>query len=314
MASLDIIIVNWNTGNQLRECLESLGGAGRDGIDLGRVTIIDNCSSDGSADELEAHGLPFSVIRNNENKGFAAACNQGAAESEADYLLFLNPDTRCDSDSLSVAVGFMESNREKNVGVVGIRQVDEKGVTLRTSARFPTPSMFLARALGLDRIAPRQFRGYFMHDWDHNDTRPVDHVSGAYFLVRRALFEELGGFDERFFVYLEDLDFSLRASQAGWSSWFVSDARIYHRGGGASEHDMGMRLVYAVTSRIEYAFKHFKKHEAHLIKFVSLIIEPIIRIAASFLGGSLMQLRDVWSGYSHLWKHVGELPTSAGKK
>jgi GT2 family glycosyltransferase len=314
MASLDIIIINWNTGRQLHECLESLGGAGRDGIDLGSVVVIDNHSSDGSADEIESHGLPISVIHNNENRGFAAACNQGAEGSEADYLLFLNPDTRCDVDSLSVPVLFMEQNNKENIGIAGIRQVDGEGATLRTCARFPTPSMFLTRALGLDRIAPRLFKGYFMHGWDHNDTRPVDHVSGAYYLVRRALFTELGGFDERFFVYLEDLDFSLRARAAGWKSWYLSDTRIYHRGGGASEHDMGMRLIYAVTSRIEYAFKHFRSFDARFITFVSLVIEPVIRIAASFLGGSLAQLRDVWSGYSYLWKHMGELPKSAGKK
>ena len=99
-ASAHVVIVNWNSGAQLRECLTSFAAAAGDDVTLSRITMVDNASVDGSADGLENMGLPLTVIRNTENHGFAAACNQGAAGSDADFLLFLNPDTRLLAGSL----------------------------------------------------------------------------------------------------------------------------------------------------------------------------------------------------------------------
>src|SRR5271156_1399355 len=101
LPSLDIIIVNWNAGSQLQQCLDSIRTANFDGFELLRVVVVDNASSDGSADHLPPGNVPLSVIRNTTNRGFAAACNQGAMDSSASYLLFLNPDIVLASDSLS---------------------------------------------------------------------------------------------------------------------------------------------------------------------------------------------------------------------
>ena len=145
MPKIDIIIVNWNSGKQLHECLQSIGTATKDGSNLGNIIVVDNASVDGSADELQNFNLPLTIIRNNINRGFAAACNQGASESKADYLLFLNPDVQLFENSLSVPIAFMERPENRHIGIVGIQLVDEEGRISRTCARFPTSRQFLPK-------------------------------------------------------------------------------------------------------------------------------------------------------------------------
>ncbi len=115
--SLDIVIVNWNTGGQLRACLASIAAAAQDGFVLNRVVVVDNGSKDGSAEGLQDFSVPLMVLRNRENRGFAAACNQGAQGSAADYLLFLNPDVRLYPDSLARPIRFMEEPVNARIGI-----------------------------------------------------------------------------------------------------------------------------------------------------------------------------------------------------
>lgn len=299
--SLDIIIVNWNAGRQLRECLESVTLTGRDGFHLTRVVVVDNASSDRSADGLEDLELPLTVIRNADNRGFGAACNQGAKGSEADYLLFLNPDTRLQENSLAKPLAFMEQPNNRSIGIVGIQLMDDDGQVSRTCARFPTPGRFFSKMLGLDRMFPRFFPSHFMSDWDHGESREVDHVIGAFFLVRRSLFTSLGGFDERFFVYLEDLDFSLRAWQAGWSSYYLASIQAYHKGGGTSQQVKATRMFYALRSRILYGDKHFGWFPATGLMAATLLLEPLARLVLSSARRSGEEISETLKGYSMLW-------------
>jgi len=110
LKKLDIVIVNWNSGEQLKSCLESIVKTDKTGFELNKVVVVDNASSDNSLFGLEEIDLPLKIIRNSTNRGFAAACNQGAKESDADYLLFLNPDTVLFKDSLSKPIAFMEKS------------------------------------------------------------------------------------------------------------------------------------------------------------------------------------------------------------
>jgi N-acetylglucosaminyl-diphospho-decaprenol L-rhamnosyltransferase len=305
MATLDVIIVNWNAGAQLRDCLASLAGSSWDGFEIRRVVVVDNASEDDSIDGLDALNLPLHVIRNVSNRGFAAACNQGAADSEADYLLFLNPDTRVLPGSLSKSVLFMEDPVHKQVGLLGAQLVDETGGVSRTCATFPELSHFLARMTGLDRLLPRYVRGYMITDWDHATSRPVDHVMGAYFLTRRSLFEDLGGFDERFFVYLEDLDYARRVHESGWQTYFLADAQVYHKGCGTSEQIKGRRLFYALQSQILYGFKHFGSAAAMIHLAGVLSVEWAARLGRSVIRRSADELRATLQAYRLLW---GALP------
>ena len=299
--TLDIIIVNWNAGSLLRDCVNSIGNTSREGFELGRVVVVDNASTDGSAEGLSSATLPLTIVRNETNQGFAAACNQGAQHSRADYLLFLNPDTKLFAQSLSRPMAFMEREGNQSVGICGIQLVDDEGEISRSCARFPTAKMFYAKMLGLDMLAPRLFRSHFMEEWDHRDTREVDHVIGAFFLVRRVVFEQLNGFDERFFVYLEDLDFSLRAKKTGWSSYYLADAQAYHKGGGTSEKIKARRLFYSLRSRILYGYKHFGVAIGTSLLAVTLLLEPLSRLGYGILKRSPASLGQVLRGYAMLY-------------
>jgi hypothetical protein len=140
MIDLDIVIVNWNTGSQLLDCLRSIIPASPASAFLLRQCVVaDNASRDGSVDGLESLRLPVTIIRNQENKGFAFACNQGAKLGASEYVLFLNPDAKLFPDSLVKALRFLDEKRNESVGILSIQLVDEQGVILRNVARFPSP-------------------------------------------------------------------------------------------------------------------------------------------------------------------------------
>ncbi len=311
MIKLRIIIVNWNSGALLRNCLASVAEADKTGIEIERVIVVDNASTDDSIDGVSALGLPLDIVCNRENRGFAAACNQGARGSEADYLLFLNPDTRLFADSLVVPIRFMEVPESHRYGICGIQLLDDTGAVARSCARFPTPGMFYVAMFGLDRVLPRQ--GHFMREWDHHGEKEVDHVVGAFFLVRRHLFNCLSGFDERFFVYYEDLDFSLRARQAGWRSYYLASARAYHKGGGTSDKAKAARLFYSLSSRLLYGFKHFPLPQAMLLAVATLTIEPMSRLVYAMLRGGLPAASETLAGYRMLYRALPRLGRAVGR-
>jgi N-acetylglucosaminyl-diphospho-decaprenol L-rhamnosyltransferase len=297
MTGVDVITVNWNSGRQLAECLASLAATDRTRVTLGRVVVVDNASTDGSAQGLDPGDLPLEIISNPTNRGFAAACNQGARVGQSPYVLFLNPDTRLEYDSLAAPLAWLESSSAADIGICGIQLVDPEGRVARSCARFPTAGQLVAGAAGLDRLLPGAFPGFLMRDWDHQQSRRVDHVIGAFYLVRRSLFERLSGFDERYFVYLEDLDFSLRAREAGWHSYFLASARAFHRGGGTSDQVRAERLLYLLRSRLHYARRHFSPAGAAAVRLATLGVEPVVRVAAALGGGTPRQARDTIRAY-----------------
>lgn len=301
MPATDVIIVNWNSGEQLRECVDSLLGS--EGALLQRIIIIDNGSSDGSLERV-GEARPVTVIRAGENLGFARACNIGVEHASADYILLLNPDTRVYAGSIGAAVAFLEQPSSQQVGIVGVQTIDEHGQVHRSCARFPRPLSFLAHSFGLSALWPSAFPDHFMRDWLHDEDREVDHVIGAYFLVRRALWQQLGGMDERFFVYLEDLDFSLRARRSGWRTWFLARARIYHKGGGTSEQIRARRLFYSLRSRLLYAGKHFSRLGFAAVAAATLLVEPITRCVLCVARRQWSGLTETSRAYASLYAEV----------
>lgn len=301
----DIIIVNWNAGTQLKDCLDSIAQHGPPNVHS--VIVVDNASADGSAEGLDNISLPLTIIRNAENRGFAAACNQGAKNSKADYLLFLNPDTCLFSDSLIRPIHFMEQPGNEKIGICGIQLIDEKGRVARSCARFPTPGMFFSKMLGLDRLFPHVFPAHNMAKWDHMNSQKVDQIMGAFFLVRRSLFETVGGFDERFFVYFEEVDFSFRIHHAGWRSFYLADAQAYHKGGGTSEQAKAIRLFYSLRSRILYGYKHFSLVSAAALMLGTLFFEPFTRLALAAFNRSSLQAEETLKAYNMLWRAAPEL-------
>ena len=191
-ASVHVVIVNWNSGAQLRECLQSFAAILEDDV-AARVTVVDNASTDGSCEGLAVPpSVPLALLRNAENLGFAAACNQGASGSDAEFLLFLNPDTRLMPGSFSAPASYLRLAENSGAGIVGIQLRDAAGHVARNTARTPTAWSMIGNSLGLDRLLPSVFPPHFVTDWAHDETRDVDQVMGAFFFVRRAVFEALG--------------------------------------------------------------------------------------------------------------------------
>jgi N-acetylglucosaminyl-diphospho-decaprenol L-rhamnosyltransferase len=312
--SLDIIIVNWNAGKQLLQCLASIESANKDGFTLSSVCVVDNASHDSSVDGICDCILPIQVIRNGENRGFAAACNQGARASQSNYLLFLNPDVKLFEKSLTIPIAFMERPENKRVSIVGIQLLDELGDVARTCYRFPTPGRIYAVILGLSMLCPNLFPDHFMKEWGHKENRTVDQVIGAFFLVRRQIFERLGGFDERFFVYFEDIDFSYRAWKAGSRSIFLADAQAYHKGGGTSRQIKDMRLFYILRSRILYSYKHFGWRSATMVTLMTVIVEPITRLIWAAMRISGTEIMATLKGYFMLWRKLPVILAEARRR
>lgn len=300
---LTIVIVNWNAGSQLYQLMESIARYHSNLIQT--VVIVDNASVDFSIDPIERDfkNLSFDVeiIRNTVNIGFAAACNQGSRMGTSEYLLFLNPDALLYKSTLPVAIDFMNKPEQSDVGVCGVQLIDEQNRVSRSCARFPTPATFFINAVGLNRIRLFAPRSLHMHDWDHLTTRAVDHVIGAFYLIRTSLFRKLNGFDERYFVYLEDLDLSYRLKQEGYRCIYLTEAKSFHKGGGTSNRIKAIRLFYSLRSRLLYANKHFTKLSSLWVFITTLIIEPMFRFAFAMLLLSWNQFTETLAGYRRLY-------------
>jgi GT2 family glycosyltransferase len=302
-ADLDIVIANWNSGDLLRDCISALAGSTM--ASRLKVIVIDNASRDGSCERLQGEGLSLEIVRNPDNRGFGAACNQGATRGRAPFLLFLNPDTRVARDTLSRAVDYLRAPEQDRVGVVGVRLVDDAGRTQRTCAREPTFSRLLAHSAGLDRVLPWLVRPHFLTDWDHEQTDRVDQVMGAFLLMRRELFERLQGFDERYFVYYEDVDLCASVRRGGRDVVHYADAQAWHHGGGTTEQVKDRRLFYMMRSQILYADKWFGRRAALITLLMALGVHVPVRAAFSMF---VLAPRDALAALRGGWLLARDLP------
>ena len=240
------------------------------------------------------------LIRTGANLGFGKACNLGAVGSITDFILFLNPDAQIGPETLSRVEAFMQSDAASEVGIVGVQLLEGSQHIARSCSRFPTPSSMINRALGLDLLFPRL--GSRMAEWDHKTTREVDQVIGAFFLVRRACFQCAVGFDERFFVYFEEVDLAFRAKISGWKTIYLADVQAFHAGGGTSSQVKAHRLFYSQRSRLQYAFKHFSKGGAIAVLLATLLLEPPARLRQAALRGSIKGIFEIARAYGWLWR------------
>jgi N-acetylglucosaminyl-diphospho-decaprenol L-rhamnosyltransferase len=289
--SVDIVIVNWNAGPYLRDCLRSVAAAQRSAFELGEVVLVDNASTDDSLDEIHDIPLPLRVLRNAENRGFAAACNQGARAGDADLVLFLNPDTQLFPETLDVTVAFIANPANSHIGICGAQMLGDDGTREFSCARFPTLMMFVAKMTGLARAFPQLEQRVPPEEVNHSGI--VDQVIGAYFLIRRSLFEALHGFDERFFVYFEDVDLAYRARRLGYPSYFLADVPVYHKERVSSEQVRAQRLFYVLRSRTQYARKHWPAWEAPVLAALILTVEFPARAIVAGARGRRDELNEI---------------------
>ncbi len=216
--------MTYNPGPILFSCLESLKLA-LSQIDA-EVIIVDNASGDGTVEQVRQNFPEVKIIANPANRGFAAANNQGLAVASGDYLL-LNPDVVLHPNSLSSMMQFIEGHSE--VGICGPRMYDEQGHVALTAYPTYEPKMILWQYLGLDRVLPYTVYGRYRRQCE-TATEPfsVETLQGSCFMIRRKVYQQIGGLDESFFLFCEEPDYCERARAKGWKVCYVPTAQITH--------------------------------------------------------------------------------------
>jgi hypothetical protein len=251
-----VIVVNYEAGVLLHQCLASIEQ---------QVThfpfetiVVDNASRDGSLEGI-AEGDGVRVIRNPINLGFASACNIGARAARGQWLLFLNPDTRLLPGNLQRMWQYLEERPE--VGIAGAKVLDEDGsFQAPCRRRFPTPGAAFRR-LFLPRRGWQRSSEYELSTSDIDREVSVDAVSGSYLWIRRSLFEQVGGFDEEFFLYGEDLDLCWRVREAGYDVRYAPVATAIHARGQSRAHLLKRSIIEGHRSMAIFYRKHYAAHE-----------------------------------------------------
>jgi len=247
MALVDVVVVSYNSRSHLRTCVALLAG-----LPDVHVIVVDNASSDGSLDTVS--DLPLTAIPRGENSGFAAGCNAGWRAGEAPYVLFLNPDASLDEQSLRTLVTNLE--QAPALGAAAPRIEHPDGSLAWSQRRFPRLRATYARALFLHRIFPHSaWSDEVIRDSAAYEapTSP-EWLSGACLLVRRSALEAIGGWDDAFFLYGEDIDLCRRLRQSGYDLRFEPAARAVHIEGSSAPRSETLPLLAA--SRIRYDRKH----------------------------------------------------------
>jgi GT2 family glycosyltransferase len=232
MMDVSVIIINWNTESLLRDCLRSVYEM-TDGVAF-EVLVVDNASSDGSVAMVEQEFPQVTLIRNADNRGFAAANNQAMALAKGRYVLLLNSDTVVLDDVIGATARFADAHPD--AAVVGCRVLNADRSLQPTCFMYPSLlNMFLSSSY-LYKVLPKSrfFGRERMTWWDRTDTRDVDVVTGCYMLVRRKAIDQVGGMDENFYMYGEETDWCYRFRQAGWRIVFTPAGQIIHFGGASS--------------------------------------------------------------------------------
>ena len=214
--SVTAVVVNYNTRALLARCLESIAR-------WEEVVVVDNASTDGSASMVAERFPQVKVVRNRRNVGFGAGANAGVAQASGEIALVLNPDTWVSATAKRVLEEFFEIHPD--AGIAGCGLLDAEGRVLVSARRFYTLQTMLARRIAPGSARVREFEAV---EAGYQSPRQADWVTGTGMAIRRRAFEEIGGFDDRFFLYFEDVDICARAWLAGWEVWYVPNARVFH--------------------------------------------------------------------------------------
>ena len=285
---LSVIIVNYNVKHFLEQCLFSVQKACLN-IDA-EIIVADNNSTDGSRALLEPAFAGVKFLWNSNNAGFAKANNQALAEAKGEFILFLNPDTILPEDSIENCLQFFKSN--KMAGAVGIRMIDGTGKFLKESKRaFPSPLTSLYKLAGLTMLFPRskRFAKYHLGHLSENENHEVDVLAGAFMMIPKKVLDEIGNFDEMFFMYGEDVDLSFRIQKAGYKNYYFSESTIIHFKGESTKRGSlnYVRLFYKAMSL--FVKKHYSGSKAGVFIFL-IHTAIIIRAFFSVLGKLLKRI------------------------
>jgi N-acetylglucosaminyl-diphospho-decaprenol L-rhamnosyltransferase len=265
---LAVVIVNYNAGEYLTRCVGSIyrrsGGLSVD------VLVVDNASRDGSARAARRAHPAIRLIENSSNRGLSAAWNQGAALTDAPWICFLNPDTELWAGDLAAFVGAGEARPD--VALLGPMIRNPDGSIYESGRGFPSVGQAIGHAfLGPVRPSNRFTRAYRQADWDRRSEREVEWVSGACLLLRRKVFDEIGRFDESFWLYGEELDLCTRLRDAGWKVLYDPRLEIVHEGGVSTGRSRATHLQHSAS-----IYRYYRKHRARGWRRITL---PFARAA-----------------------------------
>lgn len=264
---LSIIIVNYNTKDLLKDCLQSIFKHIQN-LDY-EVIVIDNASSDGSVEMIKNDFLQVKLFQNQENLGFAKANNQGVKEARGSYILLLNSDTVLQEGDLSRVINYMDKN--DSVGILGCRISNPDGSLQLSCYKFPAMKQLLSHNLFFTKIWPNnRFFGDY-RKWPHDKLKEVDFVIGAFFLVKRRVFDEIGLLDEDFFLNVEETEFCLRAKKVGWRTVFYPNFQIIHYGGQSKRRLEEKSLLSSFKGTELLIRKHYGKFYILLYRFISIL-------------------------------------------
>jgi GT2 family glycosyltransferase len=231
---ISVVIVTWNCRQMLKDCLQSL----RDQLPAksGEIIVVDNASSDGTADLVRREFPEVKLFENHSNLGFAKGNNVGLQASRGKYVCLINPDVVVAGNCLSSMIDYMD--RRPGIGMLGPQIIGLDGLVQRSCMREPTLWNQFCRALALDTLVKRShlFGGYLMHDFSHSETRDVEIINGCFWMVRQEALQQVGLLDSNFWMYGEDLDWCRRFRTAGWRVVFFPAAQAVHCGGGSSRN------------------------------------------------------------------------------
>lgn len=232
MTDLSIVIVNYNTKEFLKKCIESICNIVSKKIDY-EVIVVDNASTDGSQPDIikiKNRMSNIKTILNRKNAGFSKANNQGIKVSQkSKYVLFLNPDTVMQKNTIEEIINFMDVHKDAGAATCRLTLLSGK-IDDASHRGFPTPWNSFSHFLGLEKIFPRSkiFAGYSLGWMDINKTHEIDVLAGAFMLVRREAGEEIGWWDEDYFFYGEDIEFCYQLKKRGWKIYYVPTVSILH--------------------------------------------------------------------------------------
>lgn len=274
------IVVNWNAGPRLSQCVAAL--LDQRGVELD-ILVVDNASSDASLATLAGYGDRVRVVQTGENLGFGRAINRGLTASDSEIALALNPDVALRSDAVKTMIAFL--NAHPDVGLVGPRLKDADGRIIASCGDAPRLTCEICRKFLLHKLFPAlNFRRR-----SPAKSELVDWVTGACFAVRRRAIAEVNGLDEAIFMYYEDVDLGLRIRRAGWQVAYLPHASGTHIGGESSKQVLTRMLV---VSEASYAY-FIRKHLGHWASRLLLALRPIeMMLRAALWAGAFLIARN----------------------
>ena len=276
---ISIIIVNYNSGELLSKSLESIFNSGYDS-DI-EVIVVDNNSSDNSAGKARVIFPQVAFIQNDRNLGFAKANNLGIKKSKGRSVLLLNPDTVIMQDALQKMVEFMNSSPD--IGIIGAKLLNPNGSIQLSCRSFPSwINAIHNRYSPVTRLFPKnKYAARYLHtDWTHDEPRQVDWLSGACLMIKREVLEQIGLFDEDFFMYCEDIDICYRSKQAGWKNFYYPHAKVIHYIGRGKKKVSIKSIIFHHISMYKFFRKHYCKNRIvfNILTFYGIMISFILTL------------------------------------